>query len=257
MLFRSLVKTGSACVPALLEALNQAEYIGLKKIVVSILGQIRDRTATFFLLKMIENHASLDGTLAKEIVHALKNLRDPESIPVLSSILWKEGLQKGFYEALIQVFGELEEGRQEIVNALRHKESAVRFYAVLTIQKNGYTEAIDRLIPMLQDPNPLVSTQVANTLEKFGGKALGPLIELFGDPKYGKKADILKMIKRIGRSAIKKLAQSEISKREETADTLNRILDFSLDGIFPPRLEKTNLKLNVVAPPRIPPKNTS
>jgi HEAT repeat protein len=162
-------------VPLLIEAVKASDTF-LKRTAAEALAKIGD-TRQEVLDAIYEQVLEAEGTEQFELAWSLGRLEDKRALPPLLDA-YLRGDHKEFEDFDEGIIAELG-GLPELKKLLTHKDPAVRMFAAQYIGPIGGKEAVDALIPVLNDPKPQVVIAAAASLCQCDDPRVQPkIIEL-------------------------------------------------------------------------------
>ena len=187
-----LLRHGEDSVEPLIHGLNHHDD-QTKFHIVQLLGKIADSRALEPLLHLSQNSA---GPLQYELLEALSNLNDEQTIPVFIQALsdQQQTVRDVAAKSLIKMQSQ---SIPALIAGLTNEQWMIRRMAAQILGKIGNPQAISHLIETLQYPDSILKMESARALGLMNTtRAVPALLPLIADPDTG-----------VQRSAIEALAQ--------------------------------------------------
>jgi HEAT repeat protein len=247
---QELVRIGKPAVEPLIAELKN-ENIVLRKEAAQILGEIRDSRAVEPLISLLKDSeadtrasaakalgeikdtravepliialSDADPSVRDEAAWALGELKDPRAIESLILALNGEDAKVMFGAAnALKTIGE--PAIEPVIRYLKNEKSRNRGMGGFILQEMGFP-ALDALISLLQDPDPLVRETSAQAIgnmyvgvEKKDARAVEPLRKCLKDENERVRYAAASALGRIGAPAIETLIEALQDSDKETRD---------------------------------------
>jgi HEAT repeat protein len=153
-----------------------------------------------YIRALLENLQSDSPALRHAAATALGKLKDPSSLRILSSSLRSENPDRVIAAMqFLEGFG-TEKANEALAELLDHPDAHVRATAVSTLGRRAGAEYVDRLTPLLADPDP--RTAVSTLGRRAGAEYVDRLTPLLADPDPRVRANAIEALAAAGDPAL-------------------------------------------------------